>query len=170
MCGHETGAHEIYTASSTGLDVLFPSAELSIGRKDFASKLRDDEAFREKMKASLLRKMKRTGFGDFEYCQVCFAKRNTQINGSNLKRIAKTSYGSHGRREQQDAALTLFLDHRRVDRLHPLYPQVRAADVPAPVRLLVGRGGVAGAEPWSRQGLRPDGRLDHSRGPPSPLA
>lgn len=101
-----TGDQYAYAASSTSLDVLFPSAALSIGRKEFGAKLRDDEPFRARMHEALLATMERSGFGDFSYCQIASAPGHRDLSG---KTLAEAASGDGGRDAQARLAIDLMI-------------------------------------------------------------
>lgn len=98
-----------YDASSTGIDVLFPTKELAIGREAFAKKLQDDEAYRAQIKQSLLDKMDKVGFGDFRYARVASARKNADLNGLLLPEAAQRRYGDDGREAQAELAMALLI-------------------------------------------------------------
>jgi len=98
-----------YNASSTGIDVLFPTAELAVGRAEFARKLREDAPFRAGMKRALLAKMDEVGFGDFGYARIAAAKDNTDLNGLLLPAAAELRMGKSDRETQAEMAMELFI-------------------------------------------------------------
>lgn len=97
-----------YDASSTGIDVLFPSRELEIGRGRFGELLREDPEFRARMKQALLDQMDDVGFGDFRYARIASAKGNTDLNGLLLPEAAERRKGDGGREAQAELAMDLF--------------------------------------------------------------
>jgi len=103
-----TADQYVYDASSTSLDVLFPSSELTIGRKAFAAKLESDEGFRRSMRAALMTKMKRVGFGDLSYCRIAYAPNNAELNGKTLPQAAAIRYQDDSKEGQARMALDLF--------------------------------------------------------------
>jgi N-acyl-D-amino-acid deacylase len=124
-----TGDQYAYTASSTGLDVLFPSDALSVGRPEFARRLTTDEGFRARMREALLRAMDRSGFGDFQHCQVSWAKHNEAVSGKNLQQVAAMFFGRTDRDAQADAAIKLFTDSRGEARVTMVYHKMSEPDV-----------------------------------------
>lgn len=107
-----TADQYVYDASSTSLDVLFPSRELSIGRKAFAAKLSDDEEFRGRMRDALMAQMERVGFGDLSYCRIAYAPNNAALNGKMFPQAATIRYGSDDRDSQARLALDLYVDSK----------------------------------------------------------
>ncbi len=99
-----------YAASSTGLDVLFPTAELDVGREEFARKLASDQEYRARIHAGLLQKMDRVGFGDFSYCRIASARGNAKLNGKLIPEAAAIEFGEGSRERQADLAIKLFCD------------------------------------------------------------
>jgi N-acyl-D-amino-acid deacylase len=97
-----------YDASSTGLDVLFPSAELEVGREKFAARLRDDREFRAKIHAALLAKMDEVGFGDFGYARIASAKTDAELNGLLIPEAAQKRMQRSDRDAQADMAIALY--------------------------------------------------------------
>ncbi|MCA8952999.1 MAG: D-aminoacylase [Planctomycetes bacterium] len=122
-----------YDASSTGLDVLFPTAELAIGRAEFAARLRDDPEFRKRMKQMLLRGMADAGFGDLRYARIASARGNTSLNGMLLPAAARQRLGNDGPEAQAELALTLFAD-AAPSRVTMVYHKMAEADVEAFMR------------------------------------
>jgi N-acyl-D-amino-acid deacylase len=147
-----------YDASSTGLDVLFPSEELAIGREAFAKLLRTDAAFRQRMHTALLARMDAVGFGDFRYCRIANAKGHEQLNGLLLPAAAKQQLGRDDRDAQAELAMDLFVAAAPA-RVSMIYHAIGAADVERFLR-----------EDWiavaSDAGLRNEGGSDrpHPRG------
>jgi N-acyl-D-amino-acid deacylase len=128
--GHQvTGDQYAYTASSTGLDVLFPSRALSIGRPAFAKRLQEDATFRDEMHAALLKKLASTGFADFAYCQVSWAKNNDECSGMNLAQIAKRFFKQDDKNAQARAAIKLFADSKGSARVNMVYHKMSETDV-----------------------------------------
>jgi N-acyl-D-amino-acid deacylase len=97
-----------YDASSTGLDVLFPSAELDVGREQFAARLRDDSEFRAKIHRALVTKMDEVGFGDFSYARIASAKADAELNGLLLSEAAQKRLQRSDRDAQADMAIALY--------------------------------------------------------------
>lgn len=124
-----TGDQYAYTASSTGIDVLFPSRALSVGRPAFAKRLREDREFRAEMHAALMKKLARTGFADFSYCQVSWAKNHDEVSGMNLAQVAEKFFDSADPEDQARAAIKLFIDSRGSARVNMVYHKMSEADV-----------------------------------------
>jgi N-acyl-D-amino-acid deacylase len=97
-----------YDASSTGLDVLFPSEALAIGREQFGKRLREDPAFRTEMHAALLKKMDFVGFGDFRYARIASAKGHPEVNGMLIPEAAEKLLQRSDRDAQAETAIELF--------------------------------------------------------------
>ncbi len=97
-----------YAASSTSIDVLFPSSELSIGRRAFAEKIVADAAFRGRMRDALYERMDHVGFGDLSYCRIANAPNNMDLNGRTIAQAAKLKFGDDDRESQARMALELF--------------------------------------------------------------
>lgn len=147
-----------YDASSTGLDVLFPSEALSIGRERFGKQLREDAEFRAAMHKALLQKMDFVGFGDFRYARVASAKGHEDCNGLLLPEAAQKLLGRNDRDAQADVAIELFAA-AAPQRVTMVYHTIGEADVE---RFL--------AEDWiavaSDAGIRGEAGIDkpHPRG------
>ncbi|MBK8096489.1 MAG: D-aminoacylase [Planctomycetes bacterium] len=97
-----------YDASSTGLDVLFPTDALAIGREAFGKRLREDAAFRERMRDALFATMDRVGFGDFRYCRIASAAGHPELSGLTIPEAARRLHGSDDRNAQAQTAIDLF--------------------------------------------------------------
>lgn len=117
-----------YDASSTGLDVLFPSDELSIGRERFAARLRDDAEFRRRMHAALLAKMAAVGFGDFRYARIANAKGHPELNGLLLPDAAQRLLQRSDRDAQAETTMLLFAAAAPA-RVTMVYHTIAEADV-----------------------------------------
>lgn len=147
-----------YDASSTGLDVLFPAAELDARRDGLAQRLRSDAGFRRKIHRALLAKMDAVGFGDFRYARIASAKGNEDLNGLLLPEAAQRRLQRSDRDAQAELAIELLIA-AAPDRVTMVYHTMAEADVQ---RFL--------AEDWiaiaSDAGLRQDGGADrpHPRG------
>lgn len=98
-----------YDASSTGLDVLFPSKELAPGRAEVANKLREDAAFRARIQRALLQKMDSSGYGDFRYARIANARGMEALNGLLLPEAAEQHLGSNGKEAQANLVIELFV-------------------------------------------------------------
>ncbi|MGE3878938.1 MAG: amidohydrolase family protein, partial [Planctomycetota bacterium] len=123
-----TGDQYAYTASSTSLDVLFPSSALSIGRKAFCTKLAEDLEFRERMVTALLKDMERSGFGDLGYAQVAHAPGSAEATGLRLPAIAERERGARGPRDQAEAAIDLMVRSNGA-RIQMIYHKMAEPDV-----------------------------------------
>jgi N-acyl-D-amino-acid deacylase len=146
-----------YTASSTSLDILFPDAELQVGKKEFAKKLADDAAYREEMREALAATMRRAGFGDLSYAQIATAPAHPELAGKTLKDAAKAFFGKDDAQAQADAAIKVCADAEG-KRVSMVYHKMCEDDV---ARFL--------AEPWiavaSDSGIRSEGSgKPHPRG------
>jgi N-acyl-D-amino-acid deacylase len=147
-----------YDASSTGLDVLFPAAELAIGREAFARQLRDDPAFRRRIHTALRAKMEQVGFGDFHYARIAAAKGHEALNGMLIPAAAKQLLGEDDPDAQAELAMQLFAAAAPA-RVSMIYHTMAEADVERFLR-----------EDWiaiaSDAGLRQEGGPDkpHPRG------
>ncbi len=98
-----------YDASSTGIDVLFPSAELAVGREAFAARLKSEPEYRQQIHAALLRKMDEVGFGDFRHARIAAAKGNTDLNGLLIPAAAERRLGKADRDAQAAVTIDLFV-------------------------------------------------------------
>ncbi len=123
-----TGDQYAYTASSTSLDVLFPSASFEIGRKAFAARLENDPAFRQQMSKALHRTMERSGFGDLAYCQIATAPKHPELNGETIRSAAKIVLGKDDRRAQAEMAIRLIVDAKG-SRVSMVYHKMCEEDV-----------------------------------------
>ncbi len=97
-----------YDASSTGLDVLFPSEALAIGREQFGKQLQEDPKFRQAMHAALLAKMVAMGFGDFRYARIASAKGHEPLNGLLIPEAAQQQLERDDRDAQAELVMQLF--------------------------------------------------------------
>lgn len=103
-----TGDQYMYTASSTSIDVLFPSAELEVERKQFAQRLRDDETFARAMATAVLASARNAGFDDLAYCQIASAPGHRELNGKRLPQAAQALLGRDDAQAQAEAACVLM--------------------------------------------------------------
>lgn len=97
-----------YDASSTGLDVLFPASELTVGRAEFGRLLAEDAQFRSRMKDALFATMDAVGFGDLSYARIASASGNADLSGMTIAEAAKLRRGADGRADQAEMAMDLF--------------------------------------------------------------
>lgn len=104
-----TGDQYVYTASSTSIDVLFPSKALAIGRREFGEKLASDASFHAEMSAALEQTIDEQGFGDLGYCQVASAPGREEMQGLRIPDVAEKLFGARGRNEQVRAAIDLVV-------------------------------------------------------------
>jgi N-acyl-D-amino-acid deacylase len=123
-----TGDQYAYTASSTSLDVLFPSSALSIGRQAFCAKLAEDAEFRERMVTSLQEDMERSGFGDLGYAQVAHAPGSPAATGLRLPAIAERERGAKTPRDQAETAIDLMVRSNGA-RIQMIYHKMAEPDV-----------------------------------------
>ena len=123
-----TGDQYAYTASSTSIDVLFPSKELAVTRGKFALKLKNDSAFRARMHQELLKKMDRVGFGDLHYCQIAYAPSHAKLSGKSLKEAAKILLGKDDREAQATVTIDLFIASKG-RRISMVYHKMTEPDV-----------------------------------------
>ena len=117
-----------YDASSTGIDVLFPSAELAIGRKAFGERLKADAEFRSRMRTALKATMKRVGFGDFSYARIAHAPGNTDLDGLLIPEAAQMRHGSNDLDAQAETAMDLY-SAAGEERVGMIYHVIGEADV-----------------------------------------
>lgn len=125
-----TGDQYVYTASSTGLDVLFDSDALSVGRKAFAERLRADATFRAATVRSVLAAAARVGFDDLAFAQVASAPEHPECNGMRLPEVAKLMLGKDDAPAQAEVACTLFADAAPA-RVSMIYHKMCEPDVEA---------------------------------------
>lgn len=123
-----TADQYVYEASSTGLDVLFPSAELAVGREEFGRRLATDAAFRQRIKQELFATMDRMGFGDFRYARIASAERNKDLAGLTLPEAAKVRLGRDDRDAQAEMAMDL-MTAAAPKRVQMIYHTIGEADV-----------------------------------------
>lgn len=151
-----TADQYVYTASSTGLDVLFPEEELEIGRKAFADKLRSDPAFRARMAEALHETMRRAGFGDLSYAHIANAAGHAELAGKSLKECAMRLLGKDDPAAQAEAAIRIWCDAEGA-RVQMIYHKMCEEDVARIVK-----------EPWiavaSDSGIHGDQGKPHPRG------
>lgn len=117
-----------YDASSTGIDVLFPSADLAIGRKDFGERLKADAEFRSRMRTALKATMQRVGFGDFSYARIAHAPGNADLDGLLLPEAAQKRYGANDKDAQAEMAMDLYAAAGD-ERVGMIYHVIGEADV-----------------------------------------
>lgn len=128
--GQEVTADQYaYAASSTGLDVLFPSEELAKGRVALIKRLKADPELQAAIKRRILRSLKSSGFADFEYCQVSFAPNNTEHNGKRITEIAEAFYGRKDLQAQADTIVRLMMDSGGKTRVSMVYHKMSEQDV-----------------------------------------
>jgi N-acyl-D-amino-acid deacylase len=125
-----TGDQYVYTASSTGLDVLFDSRALSVGRKEFGERLRSDPQFRAEMAAAVLAAARRAGFDDLAYAQIASASGHAELNGKRMPEAAQTLLGRNDPAAQAEAACILFADAAPT-RVSMIYHKMCEPDVEA---------------------------------------
>lgn len=105
-----TGDQYLYTASSTGLEVLFPSRELSTGRTEFGKRLAEDPKFAAAMADAVLASAEHAGFHDLAYAQIANAPGHPELAGLRLSEVAKRLLGREDARAQAEAACRLMID------------------------------------------------------------
>lgn len=123
-----TADQYVYDASSTGLDVLFPAADLAIGREEFGRRLKNDAAFRQRMKQELFATMDRVGFGDFRYARIASAANNKDLSGLALPEAAKLRFARDDRDAQAELAMDL-MSAAGTKRVQMIYHTIGEADV-----------------------------------------
>jgi N-acyl-D-amino-acid deacylase len=123
-----TADHYAYAASSTSLDVLFPSEALQGGRNRFAHRLATDPEFRHGMRQALLATMDRAGFGDLGYAQVARAPHAPEAEGLTLRALAARDGQEATREAQAEAAIELMV-RSRGERTGMVYHKMDEADV-----------------------------------------
>lgn len=117
-----------YDASSTGIDVLFPSEDLAVGRKVFGERLKSDPEFRSRMRAELKATMQRVGFGDFSYARIAHAPGNADLDGLLIPEAAEKRRGSRDQDAQAETAMDLF-STAGDERVGMIYHAMGEADV-----------------------------------------
>jgi N-acyl-D-amino-acid deacylase len=105
-----TGDQYAYTASSTGLEVLFPSEALSVGRKEFARLLAEDATLRAEMDRALRRHAEESGFGDFAYAQIANAPEHEELSGARIDAAAEQVLGRRDLDAQIELIARLMID------------------------------------------------------------
>ena len=123
-----TGDQYAYTASSTSLDVLFPSEALAIGRTAFCTKLAEDESFRAAMHDALSAGMKRSGFGDLDYAQIASAPGTADVAGLRIPAVAEHLVGGREQTHQADAVIELMI-RSKGRRIQMVYHKMAEPDV-----------------------------------------
>lgn len=123
-----TADQYVYDASSTGIDVLFPSAELAIGRKAFGERLQNDAEFRSRMRTALKATMKRVGFGDFSYARIAHAPGNADLDGLLIPEAAQKRRRANDQDAQADMAMDLY-SAAGDERVGMIYHVIGEADV-----------------------------------------
>ncbi len=125
-----TADHYMYDASSTGLDVLFPSDALAVGREQFGKLLASNAAFRDRMHAALRQTMAKVGFGDLSYARIAHAPGNDALDGMTIAEAALLRRGSKAPDAQAELAMDLFAAAGG-DRVGMIYHTIGEADVAA---------------------------------------
>jgi N-acyl-D-amino-acid deacylase len=95
----------LYTASSTGISTLIPSADREGGREKFAALLADAAA-KARLVATMKEKIRARGHADYAYAVVANYRHDPTLNGLNLPAAAKKSRGS----ASLDDQIELILD------------------------------------------------------------
>lgn len=105
-----TGDQYRVTASSTGLEVLFPARELSIGRAAFGKRLAEDREFATTMTDAVLAQAEQAGFTDLAYAQIANAPGHPEFAGLRLDEVARRLLQRDDPRAQAEAAGRLMTD------------------------------------------------------------
>lgn len=123
-----TGDQYLYTASSTGLEILFPARELSVGREAFGTRLAEDAAFAAAMADAVLAQAAHAGFVDLAYAQIANAPNHPEWNGKRLNEVARLLFGRDDARAQAEAACRLMTDAKG-PRVSMVYHKMSEGDV-----------------------------------------
>ncbi len=123
-----TGDQYLYTASSTGLEVLFPSRELSVGRAAFGERLATDAAFATAMADAVLASAAHAGFEDLAWAQIANAPGHPEVAGKRMHEVARLLLGQDDPRAQADAACRLMTDAKGA-RVSMVYHKMCEPDV-----------------------------------------
>ncbi len=96
----------LYTASSTGISTLIPSADREGGREKFAALLANAEA-KARLIATMKTKIHQRGHDDYAYAVIANYRHNPALNGLNLADAAKRARGSSSLDEQIELILDI---------------------------------------------------------------
>lgn len=104
-----TADQYVYPASSTGLEVLFPTEALEVGRAELARRIAADPDERNRMRDALHAARERVGFTDFAYCRIAHAPKQPQFDGMTIDAVAAELRGATDVAAQAETILDLFV-------------------------------------------------------------
>jgi N-acyl-D-amino-acid deacylase len=98
----------LYTASSTGIGILFPSWIFEGGQEKLRARL-DDVATRARIKREMIEKANRGGFKDFAFAYVANHSANASFNGKNISEISLEVRKKKSVEEEAEQAIDILL-------------------------------------------------------------
>jgi N-acyl-D-amino-acid deacylase len=98
----------LYTASSTGIGILFPSWIFEGGQEKLRERL-TDASTRAQVKREMIERAARAGFKDFSFAYVAGARSNPQLNGKNIAEISLEVRKKSGIQEEAEQAIDMLL-------------------------------------------------------------
>jgi N-acyl-D-amino-acid deacylase len=98
----------LYTASSTGIGILFPSWVFEGGQEKLKERL-GDAATRARVKREMIEKASRGGFKDFAFAYVANHGANSSFNGKNISEISLEVRKKKGIDEEAEQAIDILL-------------------------------------------------------------
>jgi N-acyl-D-amino-acid deacylase len=98
----------LYTASSTGIGILFPSWIFEGGQVKLKERF-GDPATRARIKREMIEKANRGGFKDFAFAYVANHGANTSFNGKNISEISLEVRKKKGIDEEAEQAIDMLL-------------------------------------------------------------
>jgi N-acyl-D-amino-acid deacylase len=98
----------LYTASSTGIGILFPSWVFDGGDAKTKERLNDD-ATRRRVRREMIEKAERGGFADFAFAYVANHGADPSINGKNIAEITRLKKQKADADAQAEQAIEILL-------------------------------------------------------------
>lgn len=98
----------LYTASSTGLGIRFPSWIFEGGQEKTTERL-NDAATRARIKREMIAEMRKSGRSNYSFAVVANYKPDTSFNGKSITEITKSVRGKAGIEEEIEQMMTMLL-------------------------------------------------------------
>jgi len=98
----------LYTAGSTGIDILFPSWVFNGGEERIREQV-NDPATHQRMVQEMIQKARRGGFNDFSFATVSSYQANPAFNGRNISDITQMVRHKRGLQEEAEQAIDILL-------------------------------------------------------------
>jgi N-acyl-D-amino-acid deacylase len=98
----------LYTASSTGIGILFPSWIFEGGQEKLKQRL-GDAATRARIKREMIEKANRGGFKDFSFAYIANHSANASFNGKNISEISLEVRKKKSIEEEAEQAIDILL-------------------------------------------------------------